>query len=149
MLIKIKLFDLTLPLPEYKSKGAAALDLYSRKEMVIKPGEVQLIPLNIAIELPKGFFVLLVNRSSTYKLGITCVNGVGIGDYDYRGDNDEYQFPALNYTNKDITIEKGTRCCQLLVLPIEMVKLKQVKALKNSDRGGFGTTGHSTKSNSQ
>ena len=108
MNIKIKRFDKALPLPEYKSEGAVALDLYSRESVKIQPGEVKLIPLNVAIEIPKGYFLLLVNRSSTHKLGITCVNGVGIGDYDFCGDNDEYMFPALNYTDKEVTIERGT-----------------------------------------
>ena len=83
-----------------------------------------------------------MNRSSTYKLGITCVNGLGIGDYDYCGDNDEYKFPALNYTDQEVTIEKGTRCCQMLILPIEKAEITEVDKLENSDRGGFGTTGN-------
>jgi len=142
MNIKIKRFDKELPIPEYKSEGAVALDLYSRTDISIQPGEVVLIPLNIAVEIPKGYFILLVNRSSTYKFGITCVNGLGIGDYDYCGDNDEYKFPALNYTDQEVTIEKGTRCCQMLILPIEKAEITEVDKLENSDRGGFGTTGN-------
>lgn len=141
MNIKIKRFDKSLPIPEYKTEGAVAFDLYSREDIEIKPGEIVLIPLNIAIEIPKGYFALLVNRSSTYKLGITCVNGLGIGDQDYCGDNDEYKFPALNYTKDIVKIEKGTRCCQMLILPVEVVNIEEVEHLENSDRGGFGTTG--------
>jgi dUTP pyrophosphatase len=141
MNIKIKRFDKTLPLPEYKSEGAVALDLYAREDTTIKPGEVKLIPLNVAIQIPEGYFVLLVNRSSTYKLGITCVNGLGVGDHDFCGDNDEYMFPALNYTNKVVNIEKGTRCCQMLILPVAKVDVKEVKKMGNKDRGGFGSTG--------
>lgn len=142
MKLKIRRIDKTLPLPEYKSKGAVAFDLYTRETVTINPGEVKLLPLNISLELPKGYFGLLVNRSSTYKLGITCVNGTGIGDQDYCGDNDEYHFPALNYTDKPVTIEKGTRCCQLLIVPIEIVDIEEVDHLDNEDRGGFGTTGN-------
>lgn len=141
MNIKIKRFDKSLPIPEYKTEGAVAFDLYSREDIEIKPREIVLIPLNIAIEIPKGYFALLVNRSSTYKLGITCVNGLGIGDQDYCGDNDEYKFPALNYTKDTIKIEKGTRCCQMLILPVEVVNIEEVEHLENKDRGGFGTTG--------
>jgi dUTP pyrophosphatase len=141
MEIKIKRFDKELPLPEYKSDGAVALDLYSRETVNIQPGEVKLIPLNVAVEVPKGYFLLLANRSSTYKLGITCVNGIGVGDHDFCGDNDEYMFPALNYTKNPVTIERGTRCCQMLILPVENVDVKEVDTLDNKDRGGFGTTG--------
>ncbi len=141
MNIKIKRFDKDLPLPKYKSKGAVALDLYAREDTTIKPGEVKLIPLNVAIEIPKGYFILLANRSSTYKLGITCVNGIGVGDHDYCGDNDEYMFPALNFTNKVVKIEKGSRCCQMLILPVANVKIQEVEKLGNENRGGFGSTG--------
>lgn len=142
MEIKIKRFDKSLPIPEYKTEGAAAFDLYSRENVTINPGEVVLIPLNVAMEIPKGYFVLLVNRSSTFKLGITCANGLGIGDSDYCGDNDEYKFPALNYTKEIVTIEKGTRCCQMLILPVEQVDIQEVEHLDNTDRGGFGSTGN-------
>ncbi len=142
MNIKIKRFDKSLPIPEYKTQGAAAFDLYSREDVTVNPGEVVLIPLNIAMEIPKGYFVLLVNRSSTFKLGITCANGLGIGDSDYCGDNDEYKFPALNYTKDIVTIEKGTRCCQMLILPVEQVNIHEVEHLENTDRGGFGSTGN-------
>jgi dUTP pyrophosphatase len=141
MNIKIKRFDKTLPLPEYKSKGAVALDLYARENTTIKPEEVKLIPLNIAIEIPKGYFILLANRSSTYKLGITCINGIGVGDHDYCGDNDEYMFPALNFTKEIVKIERGTRCCQMLILPVANVEVQEVGNLGNEDRGGFGSTG--------
>lgn len=140
--IKIKRFDKTLPIPEYKTNGASAFDLYSREDVTINPGEVVLIPLNVAIEVPKGYFVLLVGRSSTYKLGIICANGLGIGDSDYCGDNDEYKFPALNYTKEVVHIEKGTRCCQMLILPVQQVNIQDVEHLDNTDRGGFGTTGN-------
>ncbi len=141
MNIKIKRFDKELPLPEYKSPGAVAMDLVARETTIIKPGEVKLIPLNVAIQIPEGYFVLIANRSSTYKMGITCVNGIGVGDYDYCGDNDEYMFPALNYANQEVTIERGTRCCQALILPVEKVTIKEVNKMKNKDRGGFGSTG--------
>lgn len=141
MIVKIKRFDKSIPFPEYKTKGAAAFDLYARESVSIKPGEVVLIPLNIAIEIPKNHFSLLVNRSSTYKMGITLANGVGIIDYDYHGNNDEIHFSALNYTKEEVNIEKGTRICQLLILKINQVEIQEVDMLENIDRGGFGTTG--------
>jgi dUTP pyrophosphatase len=140
--VKIKRFDKTLPIPEYKTAGAAAFDLYSREDITIQPNTIALIPLNVAIQLPKGYFLLLVNRSSTYKLGITCINGLGIGDSDYCGDNDEYMFPAINYTKEVVHIEKGTRVCQALILPVSQMNILDVKHLENKDRGGFGTTGN-------
>lgn len=139
--ILIRRIDKDLPLPEYKTEGAVALDQYARKTVTIQPGEVELIPLNIAVKIPKGHFLLLANRSSTYKMGITCVNGIGVGDQDYCGNNDEYSFPALNYTKEPVTIERGTRICQMVIVPFNKVVVEEVENLDAPDRGGFGTTG--------
>lgn len=141
MKLKIKRFDKSIPLPQYKTGGAVALDLYTREGATIKPGEVAVLPMNVAIEIPKGYFGLLANRSSTFKMGITCANGMGVIDNDYRGDNDEIHFSAFNYTKETVIIEKGIRCCQILILPIPQVEIEEVEKLGSVDRGGFGTTG--------
>lgn len=140
--IKIKRFDRSLPLPEYKTKGAAGFDLYTRQKVVIKPGELALVPLNVAIEVPKGHVVLLMSRSSTRKFGVTMINSVGVMDSDYIGDEDEYHFSAYNFTKKTVTIEKGTRIAQGVMVKYEQVKFKEVARLGNKTRGGFGSTGH-------
>ena len=141
-LIRVKRFDKSLPLPEYHTKGAAGFDFYTREKVTIKAGELALIPLNLAIEVPKGHVILLVSRSSTRKFGLTMINSVGIMDSDYVGDEDEYHFSAQNFTKKTVTIEKGTRIAQGVLIKYETAKWKEVAKLGNKTRGGFGTTGH-------
>lgn len=141
MRVKIKLFDSNLPLPEYKSSGAAALDLYSRIDMAIEPGQVAYVPLNVALQIPEGFFVLLSARSSLQKKGLMMANGVGIGDYDYRGDGDEYKAALYNFSKKAVQIEKGERLVQMVVLQREKITLDQLEIFEAEDRGGFGSTG--------
>jgi dUTP pyrophosphatase len=141
MKIKIKRFDKSLPLPEYKTKGAAALDLYSRKEIVIKAGEVGYAPLNVAIKLPKDHWALIAARSSLHKEGLMMANGIGVGDSDYCGNDDEYRAALFNFSKKDTTVEKGQRIAQLLVLPIERMEIEEVEKLVGENRGGFGSTG--------
>jgi dUTP pyrophosphatase len=141
MEIKIKRVDKSLPLPEYKTKGAAGFDLYARESTTIKPGEIKLIPLNVIMEIPTNSWILLANRSSTHKLGITCANGLGIGDSDYCGDNDEYKFPALNFTQNEVTINKGTRIAQATLINLNQAKFIEVNSMNNKNRGGFGSTG--------
>ena len=141
MKIKIKRFDKDLPLPAYKTEGAACLDLYSRMEVKIPSHTVGYIPLNIALSIPKGYWVMVAARGSTHKMGIMPIHGIGIGDWDYRGDNDEYLFPAYNFTDKEITIEKGTRMAQMMISKVEKVEMEEVDKLENKDRGGFGSTG--------
>ncbi len=92
MKLIIKRFDKTLPLPVHKTAGAVAVDLCSRLDVNINPKEIAYIPMNVSIKIPNGYFILLAPRSSTHKLGIQGINGVGIMDRDYCGDNDEYHF---------------------------------------------------------
>ena len=141
MKIKIKQFDTTLPLPEYKTQGAAAMDLYARETVIIKAQSVGYVPLNVAMAVPENYWVLLSARSSLHKKGLTMANGIGVGDSDYCGDNDEYNFAAYNYTDKPVTIEKATRLVQLLLIKCENFEFQEVDKMENPSRGGFGTTG--------
>ncbi len=93
------------------------------------------------MEIPKGTFVLLVARSSAHKLGLIPSNGVGIGDEDFKGDNDEYNFLVYNVTDKDVLVERGTRIAQVMVLDVKRVEIEEVNKLGNIDRGGVGSTG--------
>ncbi len=139
--VTIKRFDTSLPLPEYKTSGAAGMDLVARQSLVIAPKSVGYVPLNIALELPEGYFALLTARSSLHKKGLIMANGVGIGDYDYRGDDDEYQAALYNFSNQPVKVQKGERLVQLLILPIDRVQFTEKSSLSHPSRGGFGTTG--------
>ncbi|MBX4189959.1 dUTP diphosphatase [Candidatus Parcubacteria bacterium] len=140
--IDIKRFDKSLPLPEYKTKGAAGFDLAAREDVTIKPGQIVAISLNVAIAIPKGYFMVQAARSSTHKLGLMAANGIGIIDSDYAGDEDEYKFLAYNFTKKTIKIEKGTRIAQGILLKCEQAAWKEVTKMKAKTRGGIGSTGH-------
>ena len=141
MKLKIKRFDKSLPLPVHKTPGAVAVDLYSREEITVEPHQLNYVPMNVAIEIPDGYFVMMAPRSSTHKLGVTGINGVGIFDRDYCGDNDEYRFIAYNFTDKPVIIEKGTRLCQLLLIKCENFEFEEVDTMGNISRGGIGSTG--------
>ena len=82
MKVRIKRFDTTLPLPEYKTKGAAGFDLSVRITTTIAPHTVGYVPLNVVIEPPEGHYVALVARSSLHKRGLMPANGFGVGDRD-------------------------------------------------------------------
>lgn len=141
MKLKIKRFDKTLPLPVHKTAGAVAVDLYTRLDVEIKSKEIAYIPMNVAIKIPDGYFILQAPRSSTHKLGIISANSVGIIDRDYCGNDDEYLFPAYNFTDKTVSIEKGTRLSQLVLIKCENFEFDEVDDMSNPSRGGFGTTG--------
>src|SRR5436190_3040259 len=108
MKVKIKRFDQELPLPGYQSPGAACVDLYARLDVTIAPGQVGYVPLNVALEIPEGCWVLVAARGSTHKHGVLPVQGIGVGDGDFRGDEDEYQFAFYNFTAVPVTVTRGT-----------------------------------------
>lgn len=77
MEITIKRFDKALPLPAYDGE-AACFDLYCRETTTVHGQEVKLLPVNIAVEVPKGSVLLVFARSSTpWKKGLMLANSVG------------------------------------------------------------------------
>ncbi|MFC1686543.1 dUTP diphosphatase [Patescibacteria group bacterium] len=139
--IKIKLFDKSLPLPKYHTDGSVGMDLCARETKTIKPGKLEYIPLNVAIKPPKGYWILMAARGGTHKKGIMLANSVGIFDEDFCGDNDEYHFAALNYTDKEVTIKKGERIAQLMLIKTTRAEIEQVDKMNNETRGKYGSTG--------
>src|SRR3989338_3455363 len=139
--VKIKRFNKSLPMPEYKTAGAAGFDLTAREKTTINPGVVGYVPLNVAVETPRDYFLILAVRSSTHKLGLMPANGIGIGDSDFRGDGDEYKIVLLNFTKKSVTVERGSRIAQGLFVKITKAKWQEVDKMSSKTRGGFGSTG--------
>ena len=143
MKVKIKRIDPTLPLPEYQTPGSVAFDLYARKTTTIAPWNATIIPTNIILDVPEGYFLMLCSRSSTpIKKGLIVANGIGVIDQDYHGDEDEIGVQVLNFTKEDVIIEKGERIAQALLVSIaKVVEFDEVKQMSSKSRGGFGSTG--------
>lgn len=117
------------------------IDLRAAEDVSMIAGQYKLIPLGVAMELPEGYEALVAPRSSTFKkLGIILANSIGIIDESYRGDGDEWHFPA--YAVKDTFIHKNERICQFRIIQHQpMIHLLEVDHLGNEDRGGIGSTG--------
>jgi len=141
MNIRIKRFDKSIPLPEYKTSGAAAFDLSARVEVTIPAHTVGYVPLNVAIEVPEGYFVMLAARSSLHKRGLIPANGFGVVDADYCGDADEYVGALYNFSDADVVVAKGDRIMQCIVTPFERVEFNEIESMEKETRGGFGSTG--------
>ncbi len=141
MNVRIKRFDKSLPLPERKTAGAAAFDLTAREAVTIAPGAIGYVPLNVAMEIPAGHFLLVAARSGTHKRGLMMANGIGIIDPDFSGDTDEINGAYYNFTGAPVIVEKGERIAQATFVPIATFAWEDVGRLGNKDRGAFGTTG--------
>jgi dUTP pyrophosphatase len=131
------------PLPEYKTKGSAGVDISASIEqpVVLKPMERQLIPTGLFIELPEGYEAQIRPRSGlAIKNGITCLNTPGTIDSDYRG---EIKVILINLSNENFTIHNGDRIAQMVIAKHEQVAFETVEVLEETLRGdgGFGHTG--------
>lgn len=117
------------------------VDLRCAEDTIILKDEYALIPLGVAIQLPKGYEALVVPRSSTFKhFGVIQTNSIGVIDESYCGENDEWHFPC--YALQHTMIPKNTRICQFRIIKHQpQFILQEVEQLDNPDRGGFGSTG--------
>jgi dUTP pyrophosphatase len=138
-----------------KAPHAKMLHKHKNGEVVDRIRDVvfdtTLIPLGVAIEVPKGYEAHLLPRSGTFKKwGIIQTNSKGIIDRSFMGDNDEWKLPVL--ATRAITIPKGTRIAQFRITlsqkatSIQKIKwllnnkpkLIKVECLGNKDRKGIG-----------
>ena len=139
--IKIKYFSDEIRRLTYTAGKSDWIDLRAAKEIELKKGEYALIPLGVAMELPKGYEAHVIPRSSTYKnFGILQTNSCGLIDESYCGDNDQWFFPALAV--RDTVIHVNDRICQFRIMEHQpAVVFEETETLSVEDRGGFGSTG--------
>ena len=139
--IKIKYFTDKIDKLEYIDGKSDWIDLRASEEVTLKKGEIKLIPLGVAMELPKGYEAHIVPRSSTYKnFGLIQANHCGIVDGSYCGDNDMWRMPVI--AMRDTTIHVNDRICQFRIMKNQpRICFEQVDHLEGADRGGFGSTG--------
>lgn len=139
--IKIKYFSDDMEELCYVDGKSDWIDLRAAQVVTLKAGEFRLIPLGVAMELPRGYEAHIAPRSSTFKnYGILQTNSVGVVDESYCGDNDQWHMPV--YATRDVTIERGTRICQFRILEHQpKLNFIRVDRLEGPDRGGFGSTG--------
>lgn len=142
-ILKIEQLPNNKSLPEYKTEGAAGMDLAAAIEepLTLNPLERVLIPTGIKIELEHGYEAQIRPRSGlSIKHGITLINCVGTIDEDYRG---EVCVPVVNLSNEPYTIMPEERIAQMVIAKVERAEIKVAIALTSTQRGegGFGSTG--------
>lgn len=139
----VKRLSSNASLPRYATPGAAGMDLCAclSERVTLAPGERALIPTGLAVSIPRGYVGLVFARSGlAVKQGVALSNGVGVIDWDYRG---EVKVGLVNLGRETFTVEHGARIAQMVVLPVEQMALREVAELDDTDRGagGFGSTG--------
>lgn len=144
------------PVPKFISKGdwvdlCVSSGMYRNE---YKKGDFAMLPLGVAMRLPKGFEANVVPRSSAFRnFGCIQVNSFGVIDNSYNGNGDEWKDPV--YFIRDGIVSPGDRLCQFKIVLSQKAtvwqKIKwlfckgfefvEVEELNGVDRGGFGSTG--------
>ena len=139
--IKIKYFSEDIEKLRYIGGNSDWIDLRAAEDVTMKKGEFRLIRLGVAMELPQGYEAHVVPRSSTYKnFGLIQTNHMGVIDESYKGDADEWKWPAL--AMRDTEVHAGDRLCQFRIMKHQpQINFIELQTLENEDRGGFGTSG--------
>jgi len=144
--LEVKILDERIRgmLPHYASAGSAGLDLRAciSSEMLLNPGESQLVSSGIAIHVgDPGYAAVILPRSGLgAKSGIVLGNLVGLIDSDYQG---PVMISVWNRGKSPFTIQPLDRIAQLIVVPVVQVEFEVVEEFAASARGtgGFGSTG--------
>ena len=140
----------------------SGFDLYASEDVIIEPGETEIVPTGIAVELPKGFEVQVRPRS-----GVTAKTKLrvqlGTIDNGYKGEigvivdnistdawsnasrllDNSYAEETRNKTGGYL-IRKGEKIAQLVVQALPEVTAVEIEEFtEDSERGegGFGSTG--------
>lgn len=136
--VRIKKLHEDTVVPKYATPGDAGLDLYSREDFTLLPGEQHIFKQGFCIAIPEGTVGLIWDRS-----GMAAKNGIktmgGVLDHAFRG---ELGVVLMNLTQKPYEIKRGDRIAQLLVQPILQAEIQVVSELDETQRGlGFGSSG--------
>lgn len=142
MKLKIKLLNERAILPTRGTDEAAGWDIYipAEKEFIISPFKQVVINTGLSVEIPSGYYLALVPRSSISKKGLIIPNSPAIIDSDYRG---EISIMVQNVSQKLYVFYPRDRIAQLILHKYEEIEFEQVEQLSETKRGtgGLGSTG--------
>jgi dUTP pyrophosphatase len=138
--IKVKRCMPGVLMPKVGSEDAAGMDFYQPESVEIEPHQTQYVTLGLAMEIPKGYMLMLAPRSSMSKTPLVIPNSFGVIDADYRG---EIKGIFKNTSDVAYTIQKGDRLLQGILVPVGALNLLEAGELSETARGsgGIGSTG--------
>lgn len=128
-------------IPEFKTSGAAGMDVTSVETVTLNPMEFKIVSTGLQCAIDPGYEVQVRPRSGlACKQGVTVINTPGTVDSDYRG---IIGVGLINLSQNTVTINKGDRIAQLVINKIEQPEIEVVTELSETERGagGFGSTG--------
>jgi deoxyuridine 5'-triphosphate nucleotidohydrolase len=138
--IKVLKDDESAVMPSKASYSDAGYDLTIIKEHKVLNSDTKLYDTGIKLDIPNGYYVEIVPRSSISRSGYMLANNVGIIDQGYRGN----LYIALRKVNKDCEdLVLPWKCCQFIVKKQVFSRLKlstEDLTKTRRDCGGFGSS---------
>lgn len=139
--LKIKRLNEKAILPTRAHPYDAGVDLFASEDAKVFAGNLVKVPTGVAVSIPPGYVGIIRDRSSVSQTGLKIT--AGIIDAGYTGEvNICFLFVAPGPDVK--LIKAGQKIAQLLVVPVALWKVEEVKELEdNGGRGakGFGSSG--------
>lgn len=128
------------------SKGNAGIDLRvltknGEPQVEIAPNETYIFNTGIKMNIPEGFYVEIVPRSSTgIKKHLRLMNTCGILDSSWKG---ETLVAMHNFGKEPVVVENNERLCQMIIHKVHYFEIEEVQDVGTSNRGekGIGSTG--------
>lgn len=147
MIISYAKIDNSAFAPQRANSSDAGADVFAclEKSIQIQPGENSVIPTGIKMEIPHGYMIQVMNRSSVAsKQGLLV--GAHVVDAGYEG---EIFINLHNTSNVIREVNHGQKIAQLVMIPVIPFRLCEEEEedlyyenIVISDRsdGGFGST---------
>lgn len=139
--LKIKMLRDDVQPPEFKTPGAAAMDIYMPDDIGLTCRGLS-VGLGFATEIPEGYCALIIPRSGAgCNQGVSLRNTVGVVDSDFRG---EWRaMVRVDNEQHEELVFAGERLLQALFIKCESLPIEIVDELNDTERGsgGFGSTG--------
>ena len=108
--------------PMSATKGSVGLDFYSAADYVIPPHNQLMIPTQIKLQIPLGYYGRLASKSGLAILHQLHV-GAGVIDPDYMG---EIMVLLINTTSHVHPIMRGDPIAQLILEKVSIPLLREV-----------------------
>ena len=120
--------------PTRATEGSVGLDFYSPADYIIPPHNQLLIPTQIKLQIPLGYYGRLASKSGLAILHQLHV-GAGVIDPDYTG---EIMVLLINTVSGVHPIKRGDPIAQLILETVSIPILREVKELPPTTRGAHG-----------
>lgn len=140
--VKFKRLHKDAVIPQYAREGDFCKDIVAVDVEYNADMDCFIYKTGFAVEIPQGYGILILPRSSNRKTDFIFPNSVGVIDSGYRGELN-VTFKGRDRGNTTQPYQVGDRIAQMVLVPYPKFTFVEVDELSDSERGdqGHGSTG--------